>query len=207
MITKDDRLPALLHRDAVELAHRWWALALRGVVALLFGVVCFAIPSIGFAALVALLAAYFLVHGVLDLILGIRVGRAGGRWGWLIFEGIVSILAAGVALFLPALTGLILVIWVGAWALVTGISEIATAIRLRKALDGEWVMVLMGVLSIGLGVGIMMFPATGALVLVFWIGAYALVMGGLMLYLAFRLRSWGREQHRMEPTGGLPTPA
>ena len=200
-------------RDAIqtsvaELAQRWWTLALRGVGAVVFGIICFAVPTLGFLALVSLFGAYALVDGAFNLVLAARTRKFGGRrWGWLIAEGVLSIVAAGITLFWPAITGLALVLIVGAWALATGISEIATAIRLRKELTGEWMMGLMGVLSIALGVGFLAFPGAGALAMVFWIGAYALIFGVLLLLLAVRLRGLTRRRDRTEPSAGVATPA
>src|SRR5262245_60265857 len=90
MITKEQSLQELARTGLGELTKRWWTLALRGAAAIIFGIICFAMPGIGFIALVALFGAYALVDGVLNLLFGIRSGRAGGRWGWLVFEGIIS---------------------------------------------------------------------------------------------------------------------
>ena len=125
----------------------------------------------------------------------------------MVFEGIAGILAGVIALIWPAFTGLMLVLLIGAWALVKGVSQLATAIRLRRELKGEWLMGFMGVLSMGLGIGFLMFPVTGAVALVIWIGAYTLVFGALLLLLALRLRSFARSRDRTLPTGGVPTPA
>ena len=92
----------------------------------------------------------------------------------------------------PGITALALLYLIAAWALVTGTFEIAAAIRLRKVITGEWLLVLSGIASIALGVALVIFPGPGALVLVLWIGAYALVSGALLIALSFRLRSWDR---------------
>src|SRR5262249_6350358 len=119
---------------------------------------------------------------------------------WLLIEGLVSVAAGLVAFFMPRLTALTLVYVIAAWAIITGVLEIAAAIRLRKTISNEWWLVLSGVLSIVFGGVITAFPGAGALALVFWIGAYALVFGAMWLALALRLR-------RLPPRrghGGVP---
>jgi uncharacterized membrane protein HdeD (DUF308 family) len=172
------------------LASHWWAVVVRGVAAVLFGVAALFWPPAAFAALIVLFGAYAFVDGVFNLVAGVRSGLAGERWGALVFEGIVSVLVALVTLFWPGLTGLALVFTIGAWSLITGIAEVAAAIRLRKQIQGEWLLALSGVLSIVLGVLLFIAPGTGAFVLTIWIGAYAVVFGAVMIGLGFRLRSF-----------------
>jgi uncharacterized membrane protein HdeD (DUF308 family) len=162
--------------------------AIRGVAALIFGVLTFVLPIESLAALVLLFGAYAIADGIFALVAAVR-GHEAGRSRWaMVFEGIVG-LAAGVVTFLwPGLTMLTLVYVVAAWALITGIVEIAAAIRLRKEIRGEVWLALSGVLSVVFSGLLMAFPAPGALVLVLWIGAYAIVFGALLLGLSFRLR-------------------
>ena len=175
------------------LASNWWALALRGVVAILVGVIAFTMPNITLTALVFLFGAYALVDGVLAVAAALRGLREHDRWGWMLAEGIVSIAAALIVFLMPGIGALAIIWLVAAWALATGAFEIAAAIRLRKLIEGEWMLLLAGVLSVILGVVIAIRPGIGAAVIVTWIGIYALFAGIVTLVLAFRIRKWAHE--------------
>ena len=173
------------------LARSWWMLALRGVIALVFGILAFLWPGLTLLTLVALFAAYALLNGVVS-IAGAAMNRRYDREWWLILIlGMVSIFAAVVALSRPGLTALVLVLLMGANALVTGVLDIATAIRLRKVIRGEWLLILAGLASVVFGILVFFFPGAGALALVWLISAYAIATGILLLALAFRARRWG----------------
>jgi uncharacterized membrane protein HdeD (DUF308 family) len=177
--------------DLTVLSRNWWAVALRGVAAILFGLLTFVVPGITLAVLVLLFGSYAIVDGIFNLVAAARGRVADGEQarGWLVLEGLVSI-AAGVVTFVwPGLTALALVYIIAAWAVVTGVLEIVAAVRLRRQIDNEWWLALSGVLSIVFGVLLMVAPGVGALALVFWIGAYAIVFGALLVGLAFRLRN------------------
>jgi uncharacterized membrane protein HdeD (DUF308 family) len=178
--------------DADTLTRNWWIVTLRGVVAVLFGILTFIAPGISLVALVLAFGAYAFADGVLALVTVIRRRRETDRWWMLLLEGVAGI-AAGVVTFLwPGMTALALLYVIAAWALVTGAMEIAAAIRLRKVIRREWLLLLAGIASIVVGVLLVIFPGPGALALVLWIGAYALVFGALMIAMGIRLRSWGR---------------
>ena len=171
------------------MAQNWWALALRGLVAVLFGIAAFIWPGITLWALVTLFGAYALVDGIFTLVTAFtrNVGRQ--RWWALLFEGIAGI-AIGVLTFIwPGLTAFGLLYLIAFWAIVTGVFEVITAVRLRHEIRDEWLMALIGVLSIVFGFLLVAFPLTGALSVVWIIGAYALVIGVVMIALAFKLRS------------------
>jgi uncharacterized membrane protein HdeD (DUF308 family) len=171
------------------LARNWWVVALRGALALLFGILALVWPAITIGALVLLFGAYALVDGVFALGTALFGGaRAEGRRPWLILEGVVGV-AAGIVTFVwPGVTALALLWVIAAWALVTGVLEIATAIRLRRELRGEWLLVLSGVLSVIFGIVLVVRPGAGALALIWVIGIYAILFGLMLLVLAFRLR-------------------
>jgi uncharacterized membrane protein HdeD (DUF308 family) len=179
----------------VALARNWWSLVIRGIAAILLGVVTFAWPGITLAALVLLYGAYALVDGVMAIIGAVRAVQAHERWGALLIEGIAGIVAAAVTIMWPGITALALVIVIASWAIVTGVFELVAAVRLRKHVTGEWLLALSGIASIVFGVLIIIAPLAGALVIALWVGAYTLVFGVLMVALGFRLRSWGRTPH------------
>lgn len=183
-----DRTLGGLRFNPDVLAHNWWAIALRGVAAIIFGILAFALPGVTLAVLVLLFGAYALVDGIFNVIAAVS-GRSGAQsWWMLLLEGLVSVAAGLVAFFMPGLTALTLVYVIAAWAIITGVLEIIAAIRLRKVISNEWWLVLSGVVSIVFGGLIAAYPGAGALALIFWIGAYAVVFGVFLLALAFRLR-------------------
>jgi uncharacterized membrane protein HdeD (DUF308 family) len=166
----------------------WWALALRGVLAILFGLAALLRPGIALEALILLFGAYALVDGVFSIV-GVFGGARGGMPRWLLLlEGIAGIVAGIVAFVLPVLTAFALYFLIIAWALVTGVAEISTAIRLRREIEGEWAMILSGALSILFAVVLLASGAIGIFTLVWVIGVYAVVFGVLLLIAAFRVR-------------------
>jgi uncharacterized membrane protein HdeD (DUF308 family) len=175
------------------LVGNWWAFVLRGIFAIIFGVLTFLWPGMALLTLVLLFGAYAIVDGVFNIVASFRATGAGQqRWWVLLLEGIVSIIAGLVAFFMPGLTALALLYLIAAWAVVTGALEIAAAIRLRRQIRGEWLLALAGVLSIVFGVLLFLFPGPGALAVVLWIGAYAIAFGVLLIVLGVRLRRWER---------------
>jgi uncharacterized membrane protein HdeD (DUF308 family) len=179
----------------VETGH-WWALALRGVIAILFGLAALLRPGIALEALILLFGAYALVDGAFAIV-GVFGGTRSRTPRWLLFaEGVVSILAGLIALFLPILTAVALYFLIIAWAIVTGVAEIATAIRLRREIRGEWAYILGGIVSILFGVILLLLGLTGILAVVLVIGIYAIVFGILLLITAFQVR--GQDSQRGE---------
>ncbi len=172
-----------------RLTFNWTALALRGVVAIVFGIIAIVLPGITLGALILLFAAYALVDGVSLLITGIR-HHEGNRPDWLlILTGILGIFVGIVAAILPGVTALFLLAIIGAWAVVIGALEIVAAYRLRKEISGEWLLTLEGVISIAFGIYVFVFPGAGAIALVLLIGIYAIISGVTLLALALRMRS------------------
>jgi uncharacterized membrane protein HdeD (DUF308 family) len=171
------------------MAQNWWTLALRGLVAALFGIAAFVWPGITLWALVALFGAYALVDGVFALVSAFTRNVERERWWALLFEGVVGILVGILTFIWPGLTAFGLLYLIAFWAILTGVFEVVTAIRLRREITGEWLMALIGVLSILFGVLLIAYPLAGALSVVWMIGAFALTSGALMIALAFRLRS------------------
>ncbi len=181
------------------LARNWWAIALRGVLAIIFGIVTFVLPGATMLSLVFVFAAYALLDGIFAITSAIRSAQRHERWGLLVVEGVIDLIAAAVAVAWPGLTILTFVLVIAVWALVTGALMTVAAFRLQ--LDhGRWWLVLGGLVSILYGVLLIIAPLIGALVLTWWLGAYALVFGVLLLVLAFRLRA----RHEVGPSAGAP---
>jgi uncharacterized membrane protein HdeD (DUF308 family) len=178
--------------DVVEgiLSGLWWAIALRAAAAILLGVIAIFMPGPTLAAIVIVFGIYAIVDGILAIVAAVRGFRRKERWWPMLLEGLVGIVAGAIAIFLPGIGALALTYLVAAWALVTGAFEIAAAIRLRKVISGEWLLLIAGLLSIVLAVLVALFPGTGALLLVWWLGAYAFAYGVVSLVLALRLRTW-----------------
>jgi len=171
------------------LSRNWWAIALRGVVGVLFGILAILAPGIGLAFLLALFGAYALTDGILSIVSGIRAMKEGERWGSLFLVGIGGVIAGLIAWFLPGITALTLVFVIAFWAIVTGLLEMVAAVRLRKVIEGEWALGLAGLISIVFGLLLFINPGAGALSLVWLIGLFAIFFGILMLMLGFRLRT------------------
>lgn len=170
------------------LARNWWAIAIRGVLGIVVGVVAFIMPAATMLALVLLFAAYVLVDGVFSIVAAVRAARQRDRWGLLVLEGLADIAAGAIALVWPGITVLAFVLLVAAWALVSGILMLAAAFRLNLN-HGRWWLVLGGIASVVYGVLLVVAPLIGAVVLTWWFGAYALVFGVALLVLSFRLRA------------------
>jgi uncharacterized membrane protein HdeD (DUF308 family) len=176
----------------IVLARNWWALALRGLFAVLFGIMAFAWPEITLEALVILYGAYALVDGVFAIAAAVVGTTVGMPWWALLLEGVCGI-AVGVLTFSwPGITALVLLYLIAFWAVVTGVFEMVAAIRLRKEIRGEWLLALSGILSILFGVVLLVRPGAGALAVIWLIGAYAIAFGALLIVLGFKLRSWSR---------------
>ena len=189
----DDAMSALL-------AQNWWAIALRGVFAIIFGIIALLMPGATMLALVLLFAAYLLVDGIFAIIAAVRAARRQERWGWLIFEGLVDLVSGGIAIVWPLLTIVAFALLMGAWAIVTGALLLGASYRLNIP-HGRWLMALAGAISVIWGVLLIIWPLIGALVLTWWMAAYALIFGVAMLVLALRLR--GRRP-AVAPPGAVP---
>ncbi len=165
------------------MTRNWGAIALRGVIAVLLGVVAIVWPGPTVAVLVILLGAFALVEGVTNIVAGVR-----GREGWAIAEGIISVAVGIVIVVWPAITAMALLYLIAAWAIITGIVRIVAAIQLRRVVQNEWLLVGSGVASIIFGAIAAVFPGAGILALVWLLGAWLIVLGVLLIALAFSLR-------------------
>lgn len=176
------------------LSRHWWVLALRGVLAIIFGILALLWPGLVLGTLILLFGAYAFVDGVFAIIAGIRAYGDNKRWWVMLIEGLLGV-AVGILTFLwPITAGMVLLYFIAAWAIVTGIFEIIAAIQLRREISGEWLMILSGVLSVLFGIVIIIFPGAGALSITWILGAYAILFGILFIILAFRLRGMRRDE-------------
>lgn len=180
-----------------RLSLNWSALALRGVIAIVFGILAFLMPGLTLGVFVLLFAAYAIVDGVSHVVTGIRQRSGDKPDGLMILGGIAGIAAGLIAVILPGITALFLLALIGAWAIVTGTAEIMAAYRLRKVIRGEWLLALDGVLSVAFGLYVWIFPGAGAIAIVWLIAAFAIASGIILLMLAFRMRSLAQSMDGM----------
>jgi uncharacterized membrane protein HdeD (DUF308 family) len=174
------------------LARNWWAIALRGVFAILFGMIAFMVPGITISALIFWFAIYMLIDGALAIVAGFRAADRHERWGLMIFEGITDLLAGVISLAWPMLT-LLVFLWIaGGWAILSGIVMLIAAFRLNIT-HGRWLLALGGTASTVWGLVLLMAPITVAVVVTWWLGTYALIFGVVLVALAIKLRSRHRE--------------
>jgi uncharacterized membrane protein HdeD (DUF308 family) len=180
------------------LVQNWWLFTLRGILGILFGIIALIFPGATILSLVIFFSAYMLVDGVAGIISAVRaIRRKEDRWGLLIFEGLLNI-AVGIAAFLwPGLTVVAFVWLIAAWAIVSGGLMTAAGFRLNME-HGRWWMVLGGLLSLAYGILLIITPFVGAIVLTWWLGAYALVFGVALVVFSFKLRS--RQHEGVSPT-------
>src|SRR5438093_3767746 len=171
------------------LKRNWWVPVVRGICGIIFGLMAFAYPGLTLATLVIFFGAWVLVDGVFRVV-GATAGRASDPdWGFHLVIGILGIIVGLLTFRAPGITALALIIYIAAWALMIGATEIALAIKLRKEVKGEWLLVLMGLASIAFAVLLLWNPVPGALVLLWLIASYAIVFGVLTIFFGFRLRS------------------
>lgn len=169
------------------LARNWIWILLRGIVAIAFGVLAILWPGLTVFTLVILYGAFAAADGVLALIAAIMGGTFVPRW-WLVLVGLVGI-GVGIMTFAwPGITALVLLMFIGGWAIVRGVFEIAGAIQLRKEIDNEWLLVINGALCVLFGISVILFPGAGAVALSWVIGTYAIIVGVLLVMFALRLR-------------------
>lgn len=173
---------------ARAMADHWWVLLLRGIAAIIFGLIALAMPGLTVLVLLLTFGVYAIFDGVLAIITAFRrKGHDDQWWAWGL-DGVLSLLIGGLALVWPAATALAFVLWMAAWAVVAGVFRIIAAIRLRKEIEGEWALGLSGLLLILWGVLLVMMPAAGILGAAWMIGGFALVIGVLLIILSFRLK-------------------
>jgi uncharacterized membrane protein HdeD (DUF308 family) len=187
-----DRVEAM----SALLAQNWWAVALRGVFAIIFALIAFFWPGATLLSFAIFFSAYMLVDGVFGIVSGIRAASNNQRWGLLILEGLLNILVGVIAFLMPGLTIVFFVTLLAVWSLITGILMIVAAFKLNPDYGRGW-LIFGGIVSVLFGVALLVAPLVGAVVLTWWLGAYALFFGIALVVLAFKLRS-----HKDDVVGG-----
>jgi len=175
-----------------SMARSWWVWLLRGVAAILFGIIAYVAPAATVLALVIVFGIYAIVDGMLAIVTAFQIREVAKHWWVVLLEGLAGILVGIVALVYPIVTAGALLILVAFWAVFTGIMEIIAAIRLRAVISNEWLLVLTGIFSVILGVILVVFPGAG-LALVWTIGFYAVFFGVMMIIFGFEVRSLARQ--------------
>jgi uncharacterized membrane protein HdeD (DUF308 family) len=171
------------------LARNWWMLVLRGLLAIAFGLMALIWPGLTVGVLVILFGVYVLIEGLLAISAAVSY-REEKSWWILFFEGLVGIAAGLCAFIWPGLTAIVLLVFIALWAILTGILEIAAAVLLRREIPGEWVLGIAGIASILIGILLLANPGAGLLAVVWLIGIYALLFGGLLAYLGIAARRY-----------------
>ena len=172
----------------MRLARNWWLFLLRGVLAVVFGIIALSFPAAAFLTLVLVFGAFAMVDGLVAVFSAFTSDAKSENWWWLILEGVFGVLIGLLTLFQPAAVGQAWLVLIAAWAIITGLFEVVTAVRLRKAIEGELWLILGGVVSVLFGLLVLIYPASGAFAIGFMVGIYAILFGALFIALALRLR-------------------
>lgn len=167
----------------------WWTILLRGIIALLFGIAAFVWPGMTILFLISLFGVYALLDGIISVIIGIAQYGQQERWWATLLQGIAGIVVGLLTFLWPQVTGLILLFFIAAWAILTGLFQIVAAIRLRKVIVGEWLLGLSGAISVLFGITLFVYPAAGALAVIWMIGIFAILNGLLLIFLSLRIKS------------------
>ena len=175
------------------LMRSWWVLALRGLAAIAFGVITLALPGVTVLSLLTVFAVYALLGGGASVIGAFSNRKHGGDWRALLLLGICGLAVGILTIIYPLLTTFALIVMIGVNALISGVFDIVLAIRLRKAIKGEWLLVLNAIISIIFGILVLAFPAAGTFAMIWMIGVYALLTGILLLSLAWRAHKLKKE--------------
>ncbi|WP_323716649.1 HdeD family acid-resistance protein [Paracoccus aminovorans] len=170
------------------MSDNWWVLLLRGIAAVVFGLIALAMPGLTLLVLLITFGVYAVFDGILAIVTGFRRKAQDEQWWAWALDGLLSVLIGLMALFWPAATAVAFVLWMAAWAIVAGIFRIIAAIRLRREIEGEWALGLSGLLLALWGILLVLLPAAGLLGFAWMIGTLAVLIGIVLIVLAFRLR-------------------
>jgi uncharacterized membrane protein HdeD (DUF308 family) len=199
-----DGMPGGPMRDVIAVfARNWWLFLVRGIAAVVFGILAIVLPGITLTALAILFGIYALVDAAGSFASAFQHREDAGHRALHVLEGLVALAVGAIAIVWPGITALALVVLIGIWAVATGIAEIAAAIRLRRVITNEWLLGLSGALSIAAGVVVFVWPNAGAVAISWVIGIYAIVFGIVLIWFGVRLRS----MHSTGEPGRVPSPA
>lgn len=182
-------MPSVVMQLALNFTERWWVFLIRGLLALIFGILCFVQPDLSLTTLVLMFGIFALADGVMGVFIAVVGRKEIEDWWVLLLWGLIGITAGVLTFAAPNVTALVLLFYIALWAVVSGVLQVALAIRLRKEIEGELFLILAGVLSIVFGIILIARPANGALAVVWIIGMFAILYGITMTILAVRLRS------------------
>jgi uncharacterized membrane protein HdeD (DUF308 family) len=171
------------------LHENWWVIAIRGVLGIIFGLIALFMPGVTIVSLVLVFAAYMLVDGAFSIAGAIRARGRNNQWGWLVLNGIISIITGILAFLWPLVTAVAFVLLIAIWSIVAGAVQLASAYRMRKGERGRGLLAFSGIVSILFGALLILSPIIGAVVLTWWIGAYVLVSSIILLVIAVTARS------------------
>jgi len=171
------------------LKRHWWVPVIRGIFAIVFGIIAFVYPGLTIATLVLFFGAWVLIDGIFRIVGAIGHRASDPDWGWQLVIGILGIVVGLLTFHAPQITALALVIYIAAWPLMIGASEIAIAVKMRREIKGEWFLIIMGLASIVFAVLLLWNPIAGAAAVIWLIAWYAVVIGILAIFFGFRLRS------------------
>ena len=190
-----------------DLARNWWVLLIRGLLAVIFGIIALINPAVTLAVLVIYIGAWYLVDGVFSIITSLTAPKGYRGWVWLLVSGVSGVIIGLITFFMPGVTAVVLLYYVIAWLVVTGVMQVVAGIRLRKEISGEFFLITGGILSVLLGLYFLANPGAGALAFIWLIGAYAILFGVMIIIAAFRLRSWRGGVGRAAAGAGEDRPA
>lgn len=179
-----------LHKQlAGALIRNWWVLLLRGIISIIFGLMLWTLPTVAsIETLVLVFGIFVLADGLLQIWTAIMERKEHENWVLLLLLGVVSIVAGVMTFAVPGITAIVLLFYIAAWAIAKGVLEIIAAIRLRKEITGEWLLILGGIFSIIFGGFLMTNPAAGAVALIWVIATYTFVFGAAFVALSFKLK-------------------
>ena len=181
-------MPVEIPSMSIMLHRSWWVLLLRGAAAIIFGVLTWMQPVASAAALVLVFGAYVFVDGLLGIYTAIKSRKESRHWWLVLLWGLTGVIVGVLTAINPAVTALVLTIYIGVWALMTGVLQIVAALRLRKEIDGEWILVLGGLLSVLFGIFVLAQPGAGLMAMLWVLATYAVIFGVLMVILAFKIK-------------------
>jgi len=183
-------MPVEIPSMSIMLHRSWWVLLLRGAAAIIFGVLTWMQPAASAAALVLVFGAYVFVDGLLGIYTAIKSRHQSRHWWVVLLWGLTGVVVGVLTVVNPAITALVLTIYIGVWALMTGVLQIVAALRLRKEIEGEWLLVLGGLLSVLFGIFVLMQPGAGMMAMLWVLATYAVIFGVLMVILAFKIKKF-----------------